>query len=230
MTRLYLNKKDKLPYLHPDKHDKAVCQCALQTKKCNLAHWENTVKKIVLVDASPRPHGNSETIVDTLAQDLRGEDIVVFKVRQKHLNPCLACGTCQGKAEIFCAQKDDMSLLVGDIAHCDSLVLASPVYFHQISAQAKAFIDRTYCFFNAALPGMSKVSPRGKKAALVCSFWGGPESTYARYAAETVKSFSVIGADEFASMAFGGIPEPGEVQNHPEYMKRIHALAQWLKS
>ena len=188
------------------------------------------MKKIVLVDASPRPHGNSEFITDMLAQDLHGEDIVIFKVRQKRLNPCLACGACQGKTDIFCVQKDDMSLLVGDIASCDALVLASPIYFHQVCAQAKAFIDRTYCFFNAALPGMSKISPRGKKAALVCSFWGGPEKTYAAYAADTVKSFSIVGADDFSSMVFGGIPERGDVAVHPEYMEKLHALAQWLKS
>ena len=36
------------------------------------------MKRILLVDASPRKNGNSEIIVDMLASDLNNEDVTVF--------------------------------------------------------------------------------------------------------------------------------------------------------
>ena len=49
------------------------------------------MKKILLVDASPRKGGNSEIAVDTLAEDLKVNEITVFKMREKDCRPCLAC-------------------------------------------------------------------------------------------------------------------------------------------
>ena len=71
---------------------------------------DSQMKKIVLVDASPRKNGNSEVIVDTLVKELGGgADVTVFKMREKHVNPCMACGACQGKDAPKCVQKDDIA-------------------------------------------------------------------------------------------------------------------------
>ena len=186
------------------------------------------MKKIVLVDASPRKNGNSEIVVDTLAAALPGAAVTVVKLREKKANPCMACGACQGKETPHCVQKDDIAALTDTLENCDAIVLASPIYFQQVSAQAKAFIDRLYCFFNAAKPGMSNSGKRGKKAALVCSFWGGPQDVYAAYAAETVKSFSVMGADSLRTCVFGGIPNRGDIKAHADYLTELQKLAKWL--
>ena len=55
------------------------------------------MKRILLVDASPRKNGNSEIIVDMLASDLNNEDVTVFKMRENKCNPCMACAACQNK-------------------------------------------------------------------------------------------------------------------------------------
>lgn len=186
------------------------------------------MKKIVLVDASPRRGGNSETIVDTLAADLRGENVVVFKMREKSWHPCLACAACQHRDRPVCVQKDDLSALLAELDSCDAVVLASPIYYHQLCAQAVAFIDRFYPFFNLDRPKMSNTSKFGKKGALICSFWGGPLERYQKYAAETAQCLSSVGADDVRSLVFGGIPERGDVAKNVDYMRQIHELAQWL--
>lgn len=187
-----------------------------------------TMKKILLVDASPRKNGNSEVIVDRLAAELKDAEVMVFKIREKKVNPCLACGTCQGKDAPKCVQNDDMSALIAEIETCDAIALAAPIYFNQVNAQAKMIIDRLYCFFNVERPFMSNTAKRGKKAALVCSFWGGPADVYAKYAEETVGNFSYMGADHTKAVIFGDIKEPGSIRNKEKYLEDISALAQWL--
>ncbi|MBQ2326692.1 MAG: flavodoxin family protein, partial [Clostridia bacterium] len=48
-----------------------------------------------------------------------------------------------------CSQKDDMIPLYDEIEKADMIVLASPIYFWQITAQTKAVIDRMYALYVA---------------------------------------------------------------------------------
>lgn len=43
-----------------------------------------------------------------------------------------------------CAVKDDMQKLYPLFAECDTLVMASPLYFWTITARLKAFVERLY--------------------------------------------------------------------------------------
>lgn len=133
------------------------------------------MKKIVLVDASPRQGGNSEIVVDTLAEALAGCEVTVFKMREKDCRFCRACAACQGKETQMCVQRDDITALLPVIDQCDAIVMATPIYNQQITAQAKLFIERWYPFFNREKKNWSNTSRQGKKAALVCSFWGSPK-------------------------------------------------------
>lgn len=186
------------------------------------------MKKILLVDSSPRKNGNSEVVVDTLAASLTMADVTVFKMREKECRPCLACGACQNKVTQSCVQKDDMTALLPLIEVCDAIVVATPIYNHQINSQAKLFIERLYPFFNVDMKHMSNTAKFGKKAALVCSCWAGPRDIYEKYAAWTVKNFSQMGAEEMKSLVFDQIPKAGDIKNNAAYMRQLHELAQWL--
>jgi multimeric flavodoxin WrbA len=73
---------------------------------------------------------------------------------------CQACGQCREKES--CAVQDDMQLLYAELEGSDAIVIGSPVYFGQVTAQTKAFLDRFY-----ALMGPEGSKLRGKKLALV---------------------------------------------------------------
>jgi len=186
------------------------------------------MKKIILVSASPRKNGNSEVIVDTLASKLSNAEITVFKIREKKINPCIACAACQGKDSPKCVQKDDISSLLSEMDTCDAIVLAAPIYFHQINAQAKMLLDRLFCFRNIENPSMSNTSKWGKKAVIVCPFWGGPEDVYKSYAEQTAKGFYFMGAKDTKGLVFGKLDEPGSILNSLGFMEKASDLAQWL--
>ena len=187
------------------------------------------MKKILLVDASPRKNGNSEVIVDTLAADLPEAEVTVFKMREKECHPWLGCGICQGKESQMCVQKDDIATLLPVIEACDAILVATPIYNQQIASQAKLFIERFYPFFHVDKKNMSNTGKFGKKAALVCSCWGSPQDITEKYAAWTVSGFSQMGAEQFKSCVFAGIAERGAIKEREDYMQTIHALAKWLE-
>lgn len=186
------------------------------------------MRKILLVDASPRKGGNSNAVVDTLADDLRDCEVTVFKMREKDCRPCRACDACQGKDTQMCVQRDDITPLLPVIDQCDAIVLATPIYNQQITSQAKLFIERFYPFFHVEKKNMSNTSKFGKKAVVVCSFWGSPKDVTERYAAWTAEGFSQIGAEDTRAVVFNGIPEAGAIRGREDYMSQLYELAKWL--
>lgn len=186
------------------------------------------MKKIILVDASPRVKGNSENIIDILSEDLQGHQVILYKMREKKTNFCLACDACQGKNTQKCVQGDDYAALLPDLDTCDAIVIATPIYNQQITAMAKSFIERLYPFFKMDDPLMSNTSKRGKKAALVCSFWGSPLDVTEKYAQWTVKGMCQMGCQETKTLLFTGIPGKGDILKHQDYVEQVHQLAQWL--
>lgn len=133
------------------------------------------MKKILLVNASPRAKGNSEIITQNLAEDLKDQRVVVFTMRDKDCRYCKACGACQGTEGQSCVQDDDITKLLPVIEACDAIVVATPIYNQQVSSLAKLFIERFYPWFDFSKKGMSNTAKYGKKAALVCSFWDSPK-------------------------------------------------------
>ncbi len=123
-------------------------------------------RKVLIVLGSPRRKGNSATLAGEVAAGAKAAGAGVETVFLQHLTvkPCAACGACQKKGAKGCAQKDDMHSLYPKLTAADAIVLASPVYWFNLSAQMKAFIDRWY-----ALQG-EKEGLAGKRMALVMAY------------------------------------------------------------
>lgn len=69
---------------------------------------------------------------------------------EKQVAPCDACGACFKTGS--CVIKDDMQELYSMLEQADGVIIGSPVYFGNVSAQAKAVMDRTYAIaFKRAL-------------------------------------------------------------------------------
>ncbi len=110
-------------------------------------------KKIVVVNGSPRKNGNTETLVDAFIEGAKGSGNIVtkFNVGRMKINGCTDCQYCfshLGK----CIQKDDMQEIYSALYSADMLVLASPVYWHGMTAQLKSMLDRMYVSGSKPMP------------------------------------------------------------------------------
>lgn len=101
-------------------------------------------KNILVLSASPRKGGNSDLLCDQFmlgAKEAGNQTEQIF-FRNKKINYCTGCGTCQSNAGT-CVQKDDMAEVLDKMIAADVIVMATPVYFYTMNAQMKTLIDRT---------------------------------------------------------------------------------------
>ena len=99
--------------------------------------------KILGISFSPREQGNTELLMDiSLASAKRqGAETEMCRVADRTIHPCNACGNCFKTGE--CSIKDDMQEIYQKLLEADGIIFGTPVYFYNITAQGKAFIDRT---------------------------------------------------------------------------------------
>ncbi len=102
-------------------------------------------KRVLILSASPRKGGNSDLLCDQFIRGAKetGNQAEKIFLRDKKINYCLGCGTCQEKGA-KCVQKDDMAEVLDAMIAADVIVMATPVYFYTMNAQMKKLIDRTY--------------------------------------------------------------------------------------
>ena len=106
-------------------------------------------KKILAICASPRKNGNCETLVRAFMRgaEENGNEIRAYFASETKIEPCLACGMCYQTGKP-CVQKDAINEIIPVFLEADIVLLASPFYFHNFSAQMYAFINRLYAIGN----------------------------------------------------------------------------------
>jgi len=97
---------------------------------------------VVAVVGSPRVRGNTATVVAEVAGELEhlGVACETLHLVDYRIEPCEGHDTC-GELDP-CPLGDDMDSVLERVYAADGLILASPVYYENVSAQMKAFIDR----------------------------------------------------------------------------------------
>lgn len=97
---------------------------------------------------SPRKKGNSEILTEAVLEGVRdaGGLPEIIRLCDLKISPCISCGGCNKTGK--CVVEDDMTPLYDKIITTNKIIVASPIYFYGITAQTKAFIDRTQALWN----------------------------------------------------------------------------------
>ena len=93
--------------------------------------------KTLIINASPRAHGNTAALIAEMKKTLQGEVVEVSAFRSR-ISPCVDCRSCKETAK--CVVRDDMDLIYAD--DFDNLVLATPVYFGTLPGPVLSLISR----------------------------------------------------------------------------------------
>lgn len=143
--------------------------------------------KIVALLGSPRPKSNSSAIANRFTETAaaRGAEVRTFELNRLTYNGCQGCYACK-KGFDRCVLKDDLTEVLAAVQEADLVVLASPVYYGDVTAQLKAYIDRNYSFLKpdyVTNPHPSRLAP---KKLLFILTQGNPDQTmfsdiYGRY-------------------------------------------------
>lgn len=102
------------------------------------------MKKVVAFVGSPRKNGNVSTIVNEILRGAvdNGAEAKVYYLDDLNIKGCKSCLYCREHPS--CCIKDDMQQIYEDVKAADSLVIGSPIFICQVSAQIKLLLDRFY--------------------------------------------------------------------------------------
>jgi multimeric flavodoxin WrbA len=101
--------------------------------------------KVAAFNGSPRKDGNTSILINYLFRELEKEGIETedISLSGKKLHGCIACYKCFENKDRRCSVKDDFANeCLEKMMAADGIVLGSPVYFADLTAEMKALIDR----------------------------------------------------------------------------------------
>ncbi len=105
------------------------------------------MKKILLLNASPKNSGATQEILKLLSQAApHGVKTELLCFGDWNIGYCRGCKACYQTRE--CVVKDDMAFLVEKLEEADVLVIAAPSYWADVPGIFKSFIDRCTPYSN----------------------------------------------------------------------------------
>jgi len=167
---------------------------------------------IVVISGSPRKDGNTERLAAAFVEGAKnaGKNVVLFRVADMKIGGCKGCEHCF-ESKGVCIQKDDMPPVLEALKTADALVLVSPLYFFNMSAQLKLAIDRTFALLSVGAPVV--------KAALLMTC-GDDSSTAADGAVVSYNKICEYSKWEDAGVIIAdGLHSPGEIEGRAELEK-----------
>lgn len=102
--------------------------------------------KVLGLVGSPKVDGNTAKLVNAILEGAKenGAETVIYNLASLDIKGCDGCLRCQEHG--CCVIDDDMQELYHQIEEADTVVLGSPVYMWQMTAQTKLLVDRMTAF------------------------------------------------------------------------------------
>jgi multimeric flavodoxin WrbA len=182
--------------------------------------------KIVAVLGSPRPDGNSAGLAQRLldAAEGLGAEVQKFFVNKMDFKGCQGCESCKTTSD-RCILEDELTEVLEAIKKADTLVLASPVYFGDISGRLKCFFDRTYSYFN---PDFSSRLPSGKKAVFILVQAQPEEGEFNDIFPRYERWLKLYGFSPIYRLRATGVRAPGDINKQTRILEQAAALGREL--
>ncbi|MGO1072473.1 flavodoxin family protein [Lysobacter sp. CA199] len=195
-------------------------------------------RRLLILVASPRRNGNSAALAQATLRGARAAGLdasleFVDDHLRSLLRDCRQCRDEHGRCRIDDGYSD---FFFDRFLEADGLALCSPVYWYGMSAQAKAFFDRMFCFVARSYPDSARVRQRiqGKRVALLTA----SEEIYPSIALSMVhqmQEYARYTHSQFIGVVHGQGDQRGGVSDDPreplasaealgrEFFERAHA-------
>ncbi len=183
---------------------------------------------IIAINGSPRKNGNTAAMLNILLEKFKvaGHKTELLNIGGRKISGCSACYKCVENKNMKCAIDTDMiNECIAKLSKADAVILGSPTYFADMTADMKAFIDR--CGFVGRVNG--DLYKRKIGAAVVAVRRGGAINTF-----DSMNHFFTISQMITVGSCYWNIGigrNPGDVLNDNEAVLTMETLAEninWL--
>jgi multimeric flavodoxin WrbA len=103
-------------------------------------------KNIVVLNGSPRKNGNTSALVQAFTEGAQsaGHTVTEFFLDKMDIHGCKGCFGGHSSRECPCVQRDDMAQIYPAVKESDVVVLATPLYYWNMSGQLRTAVDRLF--------------------------------------------------------------------------------------
>ena len=172
--------------------------------------------KVLLINGSPRPKGNTTLALAEMEKVFRENGIETEEIRvgNKAVRGCIACGSCHEKGK--CVFEDLVNETAPKFEAAEGIVVATPVYYGSANATLIAFLDRL--FYSTHFDKTMKVG-----ASVAVCRRGGASATFD----ELNKYFTISNMPVASSQYWNSVHgrEAGEAAADEEGLQTMRVLA-----
>lgn len=181
--------------------------------------------KVIGFNGSPRNDGNTALLMGYLLREVEKEGIEteLVQLSAKSIHGCIACYKCFENKDQRCAVKNDAANeYIEKMTTAQGIVLGSPSYFQDVTAETKALIDR------AGFVGLANGRMYKNKVGASLSCF---RRTGGMHAIETMNHFFFSNELIIAGRALSVARDKGDVEKDEEGIQLAQTLGQkisWL--
>jgi len=176
--------------------------------------------KVIGFNGSPRKDGNTTTLIGYLLEEIQKEGIEteLVQLSAKAIHGCVACYKCFENRDQRCAVKNDAANeYIEKMTLAQGIILGSPSYFQDATAEMKALIDR------AGFVGLANGRIyKNKVGAAVSCF----RRTGGMHTIETMNHFFFSNEIIIAGRVLGLARDKGDVDKDEEGVQMARTLGQ----
>lgn len=184
--------------------------------------------KVIAFNGSGRKDGNTAILINIVLEELNKEGIEteLIQLAGEKFRGCRACYQCRKNKDKRCAVTDDkMNDFIAKMIKAEGILLGSPVYFTDVTAEMKALIDRA----GFVARGNDQMFKRKIGAAVVAVRRAGSLHTF-----DTINHFFLINqmivpGSDYWNLGIGS--KIGDVRSDEEGLNTMKILGQniaWL--
>jgi len=186
--------------------------------------------KVLGIAGSPRRGGNTDLLLAEVMKGAasRGAEVKTIILNDLEIAPCQHCDACLEAGR--CRVGDDMQMVYRELEEADRIVLASPIQFMGVTAQAKAMIDRGQALW--ARKNVLKIPPLGdqrERKGLFISVGARKVTNLFEPALVTVKSwFRSLDVIYAGDLLFSDVDEKGAIAQNTDALHQAFLAGQEL--
>lgn len=111
--------------------------------------------KVLMINGSPRPKGNTSIALAEIAKQLEkhGIESEMVWIGNKPIRGCIACNSCREKPGACVFNDDVCNGISAKMNEADALIVGSPVYYGQPNGALMAIVQRMLYSNGAAFQG-----------------------------------------------------------------------------
>jgi len=180
------------------------------------------------LQGSPRKKGNTHYLLSSFMEEIHalGATVQTIDACNENITSCLGCGFCEKKGRCIITDDDMATNIYSLLRRADIVVVSTPVFFFNMTAQLKTLVDRCQAFWSLKYRLKLKDPLADTRRGFLLSAGGSSgENLFDGLVLSTRYFFDALGARYSGSLLYRGVDQKGDMQRHVDVAADVKKAA-----